>query len=404
MNAGTSKILEAYRKMNTPSHKKVIVEAEDTKEDENDDDEVEDAPKDEPKPVVKPEEKKTKEDVVAAAMKSGRASKPGTYMEFTGNIRTPGVYGTVEKATFTINDDNTVSWSKGTWIDGTWSGRSSTWNGGTWKNGTWKAGLWTGGTWENGLHTGGIFMGGVWKNGTWDFGVFDSRTLSKVEKDRGLKPTTWEDGIWKGGDWEKGAVWVKGRDSKGNEHTDAPFHWGGMKYSDVTGKKNDDRERSARYSEVFTKGRDDRELDTFDDDANKNHITKAIERAHGKVEVSESVKRHLKGSRILGSMIVEEGDYDAKQQAALEKIRAEIVDEDNTNTNVDKPADTDTKEPTENVDEAKKKLTKEELEKIELNDEICMSLEDASVEDLRAVKQFIDDGFKCVPAEDEDNA
>ena len=450
MTASSNTILAAYQKMHTKKEVvKTIVEAEEPKAEEKKE-EVKEEPK---------AEEKNDDKVVADAVKAGKASKPGTYLDFTGNIRTPGVYGTVEKANFTINADNTVSWSKGTWLDGTWSGRASTWNGGTWKNGTWKAGMWTAGTWENGTHLGGVFSGGTWKNGVWDYGVFDG--------------ATWEDGMWKDGDWDKSAKWIKGRDVKGNEHTDAPFHWGGMKYSKTTDPSQAaiKREKSARYSEVFRKSDDPRTMDTFDDEADKNAI--AAQAEHGKsslgesMKISEAVKRHLKGTKILGSMLVKENedetdtttekDEDAEHKAFTKKLEKAVANknikeviaildaptfednEDNEYTaigvfddividsknpamikvfldrNLFMPLDPDTVKKMDTTDEIKDMLikvccestkvdeakkTKEDIKKLELNDAICLELEDATLENLEAVKQFIADGFKCLTDEE----
>ena len=433
MSVPTSKILDAYKAMYNKSITKTITEAEDTKaEDTKAEDDVEDDKDDEKsaKPVKADPKAKLTIDTsknVAEAKKSGRATKPGFYSDFTGKIRTGGISGEVKDATFEIDINGHVEFKSGIWLDGTWSDRYSYWFNGTWKDGVWKAGVWYDGVWENGRHENGVFQGGVWKNGTWEYGVFDSEFISKAQREAGKKPTTWEDGVWRDGDWSKNAKWVKGRDKKGEEHTDAPFNWGDMhytKYNKAPAKNSD----NPRYSEVFTKSDDPRTMDTFDDEADKNLLAAAIRKGSEKVdtsesvEISECVKRHLRGTKILGSMIINEEGYNRKQEEALNKIRDMIVDTDkNTTTSEDKIESSDagnnsddsndkkyiTKKdnnlPKEKIDEAKKKQTKEEAKKLELNDEICMSLEDASVEDLEAVKQFINDGFKCLTDEERED-
>lgn len=239
----------------------------------------------------------TSGETIKEADDSKVASTPGYYSKFTGKIRTPGVYGSVQDASFTIEDNNNVSWSKGIWLDGTWASRGSIWNGGTWKNGTWKTGYWGGGTWEDGLHLGGIFAGGIWKNGTWDYGTFDA----------GI----WEDGIWKEGDWSaEDTEWIKGRDSKGEEHSEPPFKWGNMKYSKNTDVANykAKKERSPYYKGEYKTG--DKGLDTFEDDPNKQMAIDAHARGYDDASapafvesISESTKKHLMGTKILGKFL-----------------------------------------------------------------------------------------------------
>lgn len=431
MTVTTQKIIDAYNTIYNKSIKKNIVEAEDTKDDNETEDE-DDGEGEEVKPDTTKSSKTTVDTSKneADAKKTGRATKHGLYTDFTGKIRTGGVNGEVKDATFSIDPVGHVEFKRGIWLDGTWSDSFSYWYNGTWKDGVWKAGMWYGGVWENGRHEGGVFQGGVWKNGTWEYGVFDSDYISPKQKDLGKKPTTWEDGIWKSGDWNKNAVWIKGRDTKGNEHTDAPFNWGGMKYTKVTDPSKVAAKRASepRYKEAFTKSADPRAMDTFDDEADKNLLAKAVADGAGRtgdldesIKISECVKKHLKGTKILGSMIVEEEDYTSKQQEAIDKIKSMIVDEETDDAKLsnyiargkegpndpvkdyDKNSNnnkTTTNEEDENIDEAKKKPSKEELKKMALNDEICMALEDASVEDLEAVKQFIDDGFKCLTDEE----
>lgn len=295
MNVEMTTILEAYQMMSKPKVKEVN------------------------KTIVKEETSTDSTSATSTSAVSGGkeevkeagevASEPGNYVGFTGKIRTPGVFGTVENATFTIDDSKNVSWSKGTWLDGTWSGRGSFWNGGTWKNGTWKTGYWGGGVWENGIHQGGIFAGGTWKNGTWDFGVFDEGV--------------WEDGIWKDGDWAKDDTkWIKGRDSKGEEHTDAPFHWGGMKYSKVTdpSKAAIDREKSRYNKGEYTQGTAG--IDTFDDDDDpgKTYGNVGFKAGMKKadINITDSVKKHIT-SPIFKQIV------DSLQQDKIYK-----VDEDST--------------------------------------------------------------------------
>jgi len=403
MTVSTSKILDAYKAMHTKKPAKVIVEAED------------------PKAEEKKEDKKP-----------GKATKMGLYTDFTGSIRTGGVSGEVKDATFTIDSNGHVEFKDGIWLNGTWSDRSSSFHKGTWKDGVWKAGIWYGGTWENGRHENGIFQGGVWKNGTWEFGVFDSDFVSPKQQEQGNKATTWEDGVWKGGDFDKNAVWVKGRDVKGVEHTDAPFHWGGMKYSKVTDPTKADAKRAndPRYKEAFTKSDDPRKMDTFDDEADKNLLAKAVEKGAGRVpditesiKISKCVRKYLTGTKILGSMLINEADYTQKQEEAFAKIKAMIVDKDNTTDTPATSADAaKTEEPIKTDEETAKnttpegkelgpedkavleaKKTKEDIKKLELNDEICTELEDATVENLEAVKQFILDGFKCLTDEERED-
>lgn len=315
MNVEMTTILEAYQMMSKPKVTEVN------------------------KKVVKEE---TSIDSTSASVTSGDkepikeagevASEPGNYVGFTGKIRTPGVFGKVENATFTIDDNKNVSWSKGTWLDGTWSGRGSFWNGGTWKNGTWKTGYWGGGTWENGIHQGGIFAGGTWKNGTWDFGVFDEGV--------------WEDGIWKDGDWAKDDTkWIKGRDSKGEEHTDAPFHWGGMKYSKVTdpSKAAIDREKSRYNKGEYTQGTAG--IDTFDDDDDpgKTYGNVGFKAGMRKADVSitDSVKKYVKSP-----------------------IFKQIIDslEENNKCNIDDKKIEEENNEDSQIDEKKKKETEDPLD------------------------------------------
>jgi len=230
---------------------------------------------------------------------SSVAKVAGAYTKFTGTINIPGIYGKVQDANFVVNDKLQISFNSGTWLDGTWAQRGGLFNGGVWKDGLWKTGSFMGGVWEKGIHKGGIFSGGTWKDGLWEYGSFDGGT--------------WEDGTWKDGDWsEDDTKWIKGKDSKGVEHTEPPFAWGDMKYSKVTDPSaNTLRREREKYGQAHSIGKAG--LDTFDDESNPTQVYSKLALKSGMKNaelgeatescISEATKKKLNGCGILGKMV-----------------------------------------------------------------------------------------------------
>lgn len=110
------------------------------------------------------------------------ASEDGEYSNFTGNIKTDFIDGSVKNAYFVIEKGEI------TFLDGIWEK-------GLWKSGIFEDGIWLDGTWKN----------GAWSNGTWEKGL-------------------WENGTWYGGNWKNGN-WQEGYDGKGKRHLDSPDNW-----------------------------------------------------------------------------------------------------------------------------------------------------------------------------------